>query len=76
MKDSTQHLNITIAIINLRLIPIRFYGTESMISQKWKFLSIEMDPDESLKRSHKQIMTTYNINEISIDDRVILSREE
>jgi hypothetical protein len=34
MKDSTQHLNIPIATINLRLIPIRFYGTESMISQK------------------------------------------
>jgi hypothetical protein len=35
-----------------------------------------MDPDESLKRSHKQIMTTYDINEISIDDRVILFSEE
>jgi hypothetical protein len=34
MKDLTQHLNITIAIINLRLISIRLYGTENMISQK------------------------------------------
>jgi hypothetical protein len=56
MRDTTEYSNILIEIINLRPILIRLHEIEHNFT-KMKFLSIEIDYSESLKRSHKKITT-------------------